>query len=285
MPALHPKYSILRLERHKRACLTWGRRLAKVMPFAPWIARYLPLSFETKVQLDALPRPQLAYGMFAAAMQARALGLEAITAAELGVFAGAGLRCMERYAARIEAIPDLHGVRIEVVGFDRGEGLPASDDPRDAPYWFEAGLFRVDIEVVRRSLRRARFLVGDVADTVSDFLALGLPPLGFVSFDLDYYRSTVDALRILAIPDQRLLPRVLCYFDDIFGVSDLTILGPCVGEEAAIGEWNASNPRRPLAPVTGLRHKRPFAAPWNDQYWALHLWDHPLYNVGINPLT
>ena len=37
------------------------------------------------------------------------------------------------------------------------------------------------------------------------------------SFDMDYYSSTVDCLRILDVPADSLLPVVVSYFDDVTG--------------------------------------------------------------------
>ena len=60
------------------------------------------------------------------------------------------------------------------------------------------------------------YLMRDVADTVPEFLESGgFSPVGFIAFDLDYYTSTLAALRIFDGPDAYYLPRVLTYFDDI----------------------------------------------------------------------
>ena len=58
---------------------------------------------------------------------------------------------------------------------------------------------------------------GLVEQTVAEFIGRRPAPVGFVSFDLDLYSSTVSALRTFEADPELILPRVLCYFDDITG--------------------------------------------------------------------
>jgi hypothetical protein len=51
--------------------------------------------------------------------------------------------------------------------------------------------------------------------------AARVTPIGFIAFDLDYYSSTMSALKVLDAEYKYLLPRVACYFDDIVGDIDL----------------------------------------------------------------
>ena len=57
-----------------------------------------------------------------------------------------------------------------------------------------------------------------------------------MSFDVDYYSSTVDLLRIFDAHEEFLLPRVYCYLDDIIG-DDWEIHCEYVGELLAIKEF------------------------------------------------
>ena len=279
-----PEKRILkRIEKHKRACLKLGRAV-QLTNLLPRVLRFVPLRPEWRIQFDALPRPHLAYGMYAAAMQARALGLRAVTIIEFGVAGGGGLRCMERHAGLIERIAEFRDFEFTIVGFDREGGMPKSQDPRDVVYWYEPGTFEVDVDAVRSTLQRARYLVGDIADTVSELLEEGLPPIGFVALDVDFFSSTIDALQVFRMPPESRLPRVLCYLDDVFGISDLTIMGESVGEEAAMRIWNEENPDKPINQVAGLRNKRPLPRHWNDQIWCLHDLRHSQYNTGIRQL-
>jgi hypothetical protein len=73
-----------------------------------------------------------------------------------------------------------------------------------------------------------------------------------------------------------LLPRVLCYFDDIFGLtySDYN------GERLAISEFNAAHVMRKLSPLYGLKYYVPPEVrdhAWPEQVYFMHMFDHPLY--------
>ena len=247
------------------------------------IFRYLPLSYLTKMFLDALPKPSYAFGVYSACYQAKALGLDSISVLEFGVASGKGLRSLEKHAQKIGAIFDIN---VNVYGFDIGSGLVDTGDYRDIVYWFEPTIFKVDIEKVRRSLKRAKLVVGDVALTVQEFQRRLPSPIGFVSFDLDHYTATKHALQIFDWPSETRLPRVACYFDDIFGISDLTLPCEAVGEERAICEFNRSRKDSGgIYKITGLRYKRAIPSYWNEQMYVFHDFHHPLYNKGINQLA
>jgi hypothetical protein len=126
-------------------------------------------------------------------------------------------------------------------------------------------------------VRSARLVLGDVADTVPRFVRdTTFPPVGFVAFDLDYYSSTAAALALFDAPYERLLPRVVCYFDDVIG-DDWELHSEHVGELLAIAEFNQSHPDKKLDKIAGLAWKRPFRSAWNDQMYVLHAFSHPLY--------
>jgi hypothetical protein len=44
----------------------------------------------------------------------------------------------------------------------------------------------MDVDAVKRRLRHAELVLGDVAVTVPQFLSQLDTPIGFISFDLDY---------------------------------------------------------------------------------------------------
>lgn len=218
-------------------------------------------------------RPHYLWGTLLAARLARGLGLPRVAVLELGVAGGNGLLALERAAA---LAGELLGVAVDVYGFDAGSGMPEATDDRDLPWLIEPGWFAMDESALRRRLTRAELVLGPVADTVPAFLAAGHAPIGFVAFDLDYYSATVDAFGLLAAAPDRLLPRVVCYFDDVFGYgwSEFT------GERAAIDEFNAAPGQRKLGQVHGLRHSLPpsqHGLPWHEQIWLLHAFDHPRY--------
>src|SRR5437588_5794068 len=213
----------------------WARRAAKailpggLVPLARSVARrrgWLPVASADEDPFvypfwEILARgtsayPQYLWGTMCAAGLASALEQDGITVIEFGVAGGNGLLELERVAAWVER---RSGVRIDVVGFDTGTGLPQPRDYRDVPNLWSEGYYPMDPAALRGRLEKARLELGAVADTVPAFLARRPAPIGFVSFDLDLYSSTTEALRIFDAEPALLLPRVVCYFDDIIGFS------------------------------------------------------------------
>jgi hypothetical protein len=225
-------------------------------------------------------RPQYLWPVLHAAHSAAALGIPAIAALEFGVAGGNGLLALERAAA---AATELSGTRIEIFGFDTGSGMPAPRDHRDAPWLVEESYFDMDEDALRARLTTARLVLGDVGETVPEWQRSDHPTIGFVSFDVDYYSSTVQALRVLEGDPERLLPRVPCYFDDLFGFgwSDF------VGERAAIDEFNAASADRKIAKIHGLRYElapHEFQLDWHEKLYVIHVFDHPRYAQLETPL-
>ena len=215
-----------------------------------------------------------------AALEAKALGLPAISAVEFGVAGGNGLVLLEQYAEQVERATS---VRCHVIGFDGGEGMPEPVDYRDLPYIWQPGFFKMDVERLKKRLRGAELVLGDVAQTVIEFNARGTaPPIGFVSFDLDFYWSTMEAFRLFDQAPERLLPRVFCYFDDCIG-DDWELHSRFAGELLAIEDFNRQHPMRKVAPIYGLSHKRRRPAAWNDMTFVMHCFDHPRYNDHVHP--
>lgn len=246
-----------------------GRLLLAVM-------RRLPYgSFEVRCALDLYPRPHYAYGVQQAAELARRLGLERISVVEFGVAGGSGVVELNRLAAFAQRAT---GVRIDVYGFDTGAGLPKPADYRDLPYIWRAGDFAMDEGALRARLGRAKLVLGDIEETIGDFLAKERPaPIGFVSIDVDFYSSTAAALRLFDGDHRYFLPRVFCYLDDTVGDDDQIIHNDYVGELSAVREFNERRSVMKVAPINGLRHKRAVPAPWNDSLFALHRFEHPEY--------
>ena len=229
----------------------------------------------------SVPYPQYGYGVTHAAKVAKALGMPAISVLELGVAGGRGLLHLEQVAAEVSTQV---GIEIRVVGFDLGSGMPMAADYRDLPYIWQSGFYKMDVEALQSQLTSAELVLGDVAETGPAWIATEPPPIGFVSFDLDYYSSTKTAFKGLfdASPD-RLLPRVICYFDDIIGY-DEELLCEWVGELLAIREFNDEHDERKIAKINGFRYKIPQThRRWPDQMFAMHTFNHPLYNTYIFP--
>lgn len=208
-----------------------------------------------------------------AAGLAAALGRPRVSVIEFGVAGGNGLLELERVG---EWVQRRSGVSIDVYGFDTGRGLPRPQDYRDLPNLWSEGHFSMDADELRSRLARAQLELGPVAETVPRFLEREPAPVGFVSFDLDLYSSTVDAFSIFESVPGRLLPRVTCYFDDIIGFShsDFT------GERLAISEFNESHETRKISHIYGLRYVLLQEKWWTEMMYMFHLFDHPGYNLA-----
>jgi hypothetical protein len=240
-------------------------------------------SFRDRVRFDLVDRAYHAFGLLTAADVAKFAEIDEFVAVEFGVAEGAGLRNLADVAAQVT---EETGVRVRLVGFDSGGGLPEPLDHRDHPEIWSAGDFAMpDAEAIRAALPRGSELVlGPIASTLPSFLErFDGPPIGFVSFDVDFYSSTVDALALFEVDAQQLLPVVVSYFDDILG--GLARIGSLFRNEAAgqllaIKEFNAQHElkgQRVIDPIRILRYRRPFdREPWIERMYALHVLDHEL---------
>jgi hypothetical protein len=231
-----------------------------------------------RMNYDVLEYNQYAYGMYYAAKLAQSLGIKEVTGIEFGVCDGDGLRSMEQIGWCIQQ--EL-GVRYDLYGFDTGVGMPPPTDPRDTGYLWTTGLFAPQRDL-STFLKRAKMVIGDVAQTVPRFLEEKHAPVAFVSVDVDYYTSTVPCLKMFEASTDLLLPRVYVYLDDIIG-DDYEVHSKYSGELAAVEEFNERNKARKIAPINGLRWKRKFPAPWNDQMFVAHIFDHPRFGEYVNP--
>jgi hypothetical protein len=220
-------------------------------------------------------RPAYIWGVLQGVALAKVLGIERASVIEFGVAGGAGLMALERIAKKIEELPDV-GVVIDVYGFDTGKGLPQPEDYRDCPNLWAGGFYAMDKVDLEARLQHARLHLGPISETLPAFLLSNFSPVAFISFDVDLYTSTRDALRILEAAYEALLPRIHCYFDDIIGFS----FSDYNGERLAIAEFNEAHTSRKVSPLYGLKH---FVPPgqanctWVDVFYLAHLFDHPLY--------
>ena len=73
------------------------------------LARFLPSQYlPTQIYLGSLKRPSYAYGVYTAAIQAKALGYPRFSVIEFGVARGHGLLDLEALAGRIRILRDIH---------------------------------------------------------------------------------------------------------------------------------------------------------------------------------
>lgn len=237
-------------------------------------------SFQNRLDYDLYDRPHYAYCLASAARTAKTLGIESIAALEFGVAGGRGLLALEALAEDVEKA---HGVRIEIYGFDTGEGLPSPVDYRDLPYVWQEGFFKMDQDALRIRLKRSKLVLGNVTDTVPQFIAEDLKvPIGAVFNDLDFWSSTAASFRMFEAPDALQLPRVFCYFDDIISADGGGVLSDDVGQLRAIQDYNAGQDTRKIRPIAGFEHTRRIRAKWNAQIYVHHKYDHVRYGDYIH---
>ncbi len=144
----------------------------------------------------------------------------------------------------------------------------------------------MDEHALRSRLKKSTLVLGDVTHTVPSFLedeSIPPIPIGFISFDLDYYTSTKMALRIFEHDLKRYLPRVMCYFDDTVGHDDEYHCN-YVGELLAIEEFNEQHRSIKVAKINGLRYKRFIPDQWNEGIRVCHFFENRLYNKYVGRL-
>lgn len=229
--------------------------------------------FSEEVARGGIVRPNYLWSLLHVGDVARTLRIPRITAIEFGVAGGNGLVALEGAA---DAVERRLGTAIDVVGFDHGKGLPPPLDYRDAPYLMQPGQFAMDEKKLRARLHRASLYIGLVSETLGEFAESRSAPIGFISLDLDFYSSTMDALELLDLDPENFLPRVLCYCDDVLGYP----WGESNGERRAIADFNASRTSRVIDHLPGFRHcvaASEFHSRWVDSMYLAHILDHPRY--------
>jgi hypothetical protein len=221
------------------------------------------------------PKPMYAWGVMQGAALAKVLRLPRISIIEFGVAGGHGLLALETISDLVERKTN---IGIDVFGFDTGIGLPKPEDFRDHPNLYSQNQFPMDRARLESKLRHAKLCLGPVKETIPLWIAGKPAPVAFVSFDLDLYSSTRDALTVFKSDYAHLLPRVVSYFDDIFGY---TFNDQC-GERAAIAEFNSCSSDRKICPIYGLRYVIPRFArddSWPDGMYLAHFFEHPFYSA------
>lgn len=134
----------------------------------------------------------------------------------------------------------------------------------------------MDKQRLEKSLpSNCKLVIGEVGDTVRQFLAendLTAAPIGFISFDLDYYYSTRDAMEILCDTPEKYLPHFPTYFDDIA----LWSHNEYCGELLAVKQFNIDNQFRKIEKNRFLQYRRVFKhSSWLEHIFFLHILDAP----------
>ena len=229
-------------------------------------------SFRSRVNWDLVIRPHYAYGVLKAADVAREHEISRVCLLEFGVASGAGIMNMAKIARQVSVVT---GVQFDIHGFDTGTGMPAGVDYRDHPDLYQQGDFAMDQAALTRILPdNVQLHLGPLSSTVSRFVETidAGAPVGFIALDVDYYSSTVDALRVLRGQPDRYLPLVVLYADDV----NLDQHNSACGALLAIDEFNAAVPLRRVEWNRFLEYSRVFRRPsWLRQVLFVHILDHP----------
>lgn len=230
---------------------------------------------KSKIKYDNFRLAHYAYGVYEAAERAKGLGLSEITVIEFGVANGRGLLAMALYAEKIERYL---GLKIRVLGFDSGEGMPKTEGYKDHPEIYATGDFPMQDRNKLLSILPGNTQLVLLDLIKNDWTTYLKAPVAFISIDVDYYSSTIAILKYLAVlSSDLLLPNTVIYFDDI----QLPNHNPYQGELLAIEEFNSSNTFRKIVDFSKVLRstRRLKEAVWINHIYQLHVLDHEIRNV------
>jgi hypothetical protein len=213
--------------------------------------------------------------MYRAAIEAKRLGFKKISVIEFGVAGGNGLIFMENVSLLIKKHT---GIEINCYGFDLVKGLPEPANYKDLPHIWKKGFYKMDEAALRKKIKKSKLILGDVKKTIPEFNKKEIAPIGFITFDLDFYSSTKEAFQIFK--NKSILPRTFLYFDDIIGTEEEDF-NEYVGELLAINEYNSKEDNKKITKIAGLRYKRHIPAQWNEQIYIHNDFHNKLYNQYI----
>jgi len=205
------------------------RILGYEKPLRVALLKFLSLKFFTF-------RPHYETLMFETAKNAIKLGYNEISIIELGVAGGNGIKSLIKYKRKIESVID---IKINIIGFDSGSGLPNVDDKKDLPFFWKKGDYtNKNLNELEKKDSNVKIFEGNIENTINDFILKNKNKIGLILFDLDLYTSTKIFLNKIKYLSEKnlLLPRVFCYFDDLF-IADYH-LDDTNGEPLAIKEFN-----------------------------------------------
>jgi len=253
--------------------LLFLRVLCYEKPLRVAFTKYLSLKFSNF-------RPHYEALIYETSKNAIKLGFNEIDVIELGVAGGNGVRSILKYKRKIEKIMD---IKINIIGFDTGTGLPNSDLKEDLPYFWKHGDYRNNnLKDLEKEDTSIKIYEGNISSTLDKYIIENKSKIGLIFFDLDLYSSTklfLDKIEELS-QKKLLLPRVFCYFDDLF-VADYT-LNDINGEPLAIEEFNAQSKNIKLGKT--FDHITDFKFPLaKGQIYVLHDFENEDYKkyIGI----
>jgi len=199
-------------------------------PLRVALLKYLSLKFYNF-------RPHYETLMYESAKNAIKLGYNKIDVIELGVAGGNGIKSLLNYKKKIEKVLD---IKINIIGFDSGSGLPIVNNKKDLPFFWKEGDYKNrNLDKLKKIDDSLTIYEGNIANTINDYISHNNKnKIALILFDLDLYTSTKIFLdNVIRLSENNfLLPRVFCYFDDLF-IADYH-LDDTNGEPLAIKEFN-----------------------------------------------
>jgi hypothetical protein len=220
-------------------------------------------------------RPHFHSCLYETALEAKELDLKNISILEFGVAGGNGLMSIEKYCNQIEKKIN---IQFKIFGFDLGDkqGLPMTNAAEDLKYFWSSGDFKMNLEKLKKNLKKSELILGDINKTLNDFILNYIgPPIGAIFFDLDFYTSTKKSFEIFNLPEEYRMPRIRCYFDDIQAPTN-----NYNGVIKAINEFNSNNSDKKIAKFGGnsLDYKY---GPWYEEFYEMHDFSHKNYNKKV----
>jgi len=128
-----------------------------------------------------IDRPDYAWGALQGMNLAKVLGLERVSLIEFGVAGGNGLVALERIA---EILQTIFAIEVDIYGFDAAAGMPRSKDYRDLPNLWREGHYPMNEGRLKQRLKKAKLILGNVEETVPQFIDSKPAPIAFTAFDL-----------------------------------------------------------------------------------------------------
>ena len=248
--------------------LLFKRIVGYEKPLRVALLGYLSLKFKTF-------KPHYESILYEACLEAKKLGINQVSVIELGVAGGAGIVSLEKYKKKIEKVLDIN---IKIYGFDMGSGLPKIEADEDLPFLWRKGLYNIDKAALEKKVN-SKIFYGDVKNTVDDFVKINKNNICCIFFDLDLYTSTINFLNQIPKIKDHLLPRVLCYFDDVYVFENY--INQFNGVFKAIDEFNKNFSEFKLG--YSVDHFKNFKFPLaRTSIYTLHSFKNHLYKKYIS---
>ena len=157
------------------------RILCYEKPLRVPIIKYLSLKFP-------LFRPHYESLLFEASKNAIRLGLNEINIIELGVAGGNGIKSLLKYKKKVEKVLN---IKINILGFDSGSGLPKTNKKEDLPFFWKQGDYtNQNIKDLEKNDQSIKIYEGNISSTLDNFISENKVKIALILFDMDLYSST-----------------------------------------------------------------------------------------------